>query len=207
MPQKKYREALLAHAAEAHQSRELLRIHTNVPVEFDITAFRYRGPTREACYELFSELGFRSLVMEYAPTADTTAKDYQLVTTLDGVQKVAAELKSAGRFAMRVLPDAPAAVRAGIVGVAFSIAPRQAWYVPIGHVEPSQLPAAESGADPERVGLPGNLFDLPADDVSAPCALCALRPQLPLRPLLPRRSSTHSSPSWRTRRSKRLGTI
>ena len=46
VPQKKYREALLAHTAEARQSRELLRIHTNVPVEFDITAFRYRGPTR-----------------------------------------------------------------------------------------------------------------------------------------------------------------
>src|SRR4030095_16505546 len=47
-PQKKYREALLAHEAEARQSRELLQIHTIVPVEFDINAFRYRGPTREA---------------------------------------------------------------------------------------------------------------------------------------------------------------
>ena len=43
-------------------SRELLRIHTDVPVDFDIDAFRYRGPSREDCYELFSELGFRSLV-------------------------------------------------------------------------------------------------------------------------------------------------
>src|SRR5215203_6940832 len=71
VPQKKYREALLAHADEARSSRELLRIHTNVQVPFDITAFKYRGPSQQACYELFSELGFRSLVMEYAPTADT----------------------------------------------------------------------------------------------------------------------------------------
>src|SRR4029434_5425732 len=34
VPQKKYREALAAHAAEARDSRELLRIHTDVPVEF-----------------------------------------------------------------------------------------------------------------------------------------------------------------------------
>ena len=168
VPQKKYREALLAHTAEARQSRELLRIHTNVPVEFDITAFRYRGPTREACYELFSELGFRSLVMEYAPTADTTAKDYQLVTTLDGVQKVAAELKAAGRFAMRVLPDSPAAVRTGIVGLALSVGPRQAWYVPVGHVGPAETSPAEPAADSKRVALPADLFDLADADASAP---------------------------------------
>ena len=192
VPQKKYREALLAHEAEARQSRELLQIHTTVPVEFDINAFRYRGPTREACYELFSELGFRSLVMEYAPTADTTATDYQLVTTLEGVQKVADELKAAGRFAMRVLPDSPAAVRAGIVGIAFSIAPRQAWYVPIGHVNPSRaepaddprLPAKEEGAGPQQAGF-GDLFDLSTDEQplrsasSAPSAILdALQPVL-----------------------------
>src|SRR5438477_7628330 len=53
VPQKKYRQALSAHAAEALSSRELVRIHTDVPVDFDIGSFRYRGPTREACYELF----------------------------------------------------------------------------------------------------------------------------------------------------------
>jgi DNA polymerase-1 len=133
VPQKKYREALLAHADEARQSRELLRIHTTVPIEFDITAFRYRGPSREACYELFSELGFRSLVMEYAPTAESTVKDYRIVTTLEEVTALTAELRSAKRFALRVLPDSPMAVRAGIVGLALSIGPRQAWYIPLGH--------------------------------------------------------------------------
>ncbi len=145
VPQKKYREALAAHADEARQSRELLRIHTNVPVEFDITAFRYRGPTREACYELFSELGFRSLVMEYAPSADTIEKDYRVVDTLEGVRQLAAELKSAGRFALRVLPDSPAAVQAGIVGLSFSIAR------PAGVVRANR---SRRGAPPERQAGP-----------------------------------------------------
>jgi DNA polymerase I len=161
--QKKYREALLAHQDEARQSRELLQIHTNVPVEFDIAAFRYRGPTREACYELFAELGFRSLVMEYAPTADTTTKDYRIASTPEQVRQVAQELKAAGRFAMRVLPDLPAAVQAGIVGLAFSTAPRQAWYVPVGHVDVAPTPEAQ--ADPRRTV---NLFDMPDDEASAP---------------------------------------
>src|SRR2546426_3298613 len=37
---KKYREALLAHSDAARSSRELLRIHTNVPVEFEVGALR-----------------------------------------------------------------------------------------------------------------------------------------------------------------------
>jgi DNA polymerase-1 len=178
VPQKKYREALLAHRDEATQSRELLRIHTNVPVSFDITAFRYRGPTREACYELFAELGFRSLVMEYAPTADTTSKDYRIASTAEEVRQVAQELRTAGRFAMRVLPDSPAAVRAGIVGLAFATAPRQAWYVPIGHDE--TFSTSEGQADPQGLGLNGNLFELPeasAPQRSASSDPSALRPR------------------------------
>jgi DNA polymerase I len=166
VPQKRYREALIANAAEARRSRELLRIRTDVPVDFDISAFRYRGASREACYELFSELGFRSLVMEYAPTADTISKDYRLVTTPDGLAALAGELRAAGRFAFRVLPDMPAAVRSGIVGFAFSTAARKAWYVPVGHrdaargllapseVEGLDLAGPEGPAGPEAPAGP-----------------------------------------------------
>ncbi len=133
VPQKKYREALLAHADEARSSRELLRIRTNVPAEFDVTTFRYRGPSRQDCYELFSELGFRSLVMEYAPTADTVITDYRLVTTSDELETLARELRAAGRFGLRILHDGPTPIRAGIVGIAFSLAARIARYVPLRH--------------------------------------------------------------------------
>ena len=34
------------------------------------TALRYRGASRERCFEIFTELGFRTLVAEYAPTAE-----------------------------------------------------------------------------------------------------------------------------------------
>ena len=64
------------HAEDARQSRELARIRTDVPVEFDPDALRYRGASRERCFELFTRLGFRTLVMEYAPTAETVGKDY-----------------------------------------------------------------------------------------------------------------------------------
>jgi len=130
---KRYREGLLANAESARQSRELARIRIDVPVDFDVAAVRYRGGSREQCFRIFNELAFRSLAAEYAPTASTIAKAYRVVNTPDALRDLAGRLRAAGQFALRVLPDRPAAMRADIVGFSCSTAPRDADYVPIGH--------------------------------------------------------------------------
>jgi len=130
---KRYREGLQAHADDARQSQELARIRTNVPVEFDPGAVRFRGGSREACFRIFNELGFRAFVAEYAPTADTIAKTYRVVNTEPDLRALVERLKQAGAFVLRVLPDQPSAMRAGIVGLAFSTEARVADYVPTGH--------------------------------------------------------------------------
>jgi DNA polymerase-1 len=128
---KRYREGLLQHAEDARQSRELARIRTNVPVAFAAESLRYRGASRERCFELFTRLGFRTLVMDYAPTAQTIGKDYAVVRTIEEVRELAAELRKAGRFGFRLLPDGPTSMRSGIAGMAFSVRPRHARYVPL----------------------------------------------------------------------------
>src|SRR5215471_18491721 len=130
---KRYREGLLGHADDARQSQVLARIHTDVPVPFEAAALRYRGATRERCFQIFNELGFRAFVGEYAPTAGTIAKNYRIVNTEDDLRALGERLRAAGAFSMRVLPDAPSSMRAGIVGLAFASAPRDAEYVPTGH--------------------------------------------------------------------------
>ena len=133
IPQKRYREPLLANVDSARQSRELAQIRTDVPVEFDAGTLRYRGPTREACFRIFNELGFRTLVAEFAPTAATISKTYRIVEDIEGVRAVADRLRAAGRFAFRVVSDESAAMRGSIVGLAFSTSARDADYVPTGH--------------------------------------------------------------------------
>jgi len=129
----KQREALTTNRDAALQSRDLVTIRTDVPVDVDFESLRYRGASRERCYELFSRLAFRSLVTEYAPTADTIEKDYSLVTTDDELRALVTSLRAAGEFALRVLPDQPSAMRARIAGLAFSTTDRQARYVPLQH--------------------------------------------------------------------------
>src|SRR5918999_55723 len=87
----KQREALTNHREDALRSRELVTIRTDVPVDVDFEALRYRGASRERCYELFSRLAFRTLVNEYAPTADTVRKDYALVSTDEELDALIAE--------------------------------------------------------------------------------------------------------------------
>jgi DNA polymerase I len=142
--QKKYREALLASGDLARQSRELARIRRDAPIDVRIESFRYGGPNRQACFELFGELGFRSLIGEFAPTAGTVAKDYGLVETIDAVEALAAELKAAGRIAIRTLTTAGPVVRAELVGVAFAARERQARYVPLAHH------SLDAGPQPDR---------------------------------------------------------
>ncbi|MGE0461689.1 MAG: DNA polymerase I [Vicinamibacterales bacterium] len=133
VPQKKYREALATHADQARQSRELVTIHTNVDVPFDAERFRYRGASRERCYALFSSLGFRTLVTEFAPTAESIAKDYRLVASFDELDALVADLVRAPRLALRLVTDGTAPVRATVAGIALSTAPHQARYIAVGH--------------------------------------------------------------------------
>jgi DNA polymerase I len=160
---KRYREGLLAHSEDARQSRELARIRIDVPVEFHAESVRYRGGSRDRCFELFTRLGFRTLVMEYAPDAQTIGKNYAIVRTTDEVRELAAALEAAGRFGFRVLPDGPSAMRAGIAGLAFSTGPRHARYVPL----------AERRADEDLFGSGRPAADAPkaVDVVDALAAL------------------------------------
>ena len=129
VPQKKYRDALLTHRAAAEHSREMVTIRTDAPVETSLDALAFRGPDREACFALFSELGFRGLTMEFAPTAEAIATDYGVLTTADALQAWVDRARTAGACSLHVFADEDRR----LVGIALAVAPRVARYVPLRH--------------------------------------------------------------------------
>ncbi len=133
LAQKKYREALTAHADLARLSQQLVTIRRDIPITFDAEALRYRGARRERCFELFSELGFRSLLSDYAPTITTIVKDYQAVRTRAEFNTLVTELKASGRFAFRLVCETPVAMQTTIVGLSFATSARRARYLPLRH--------------------------------------------------------------------------
>jgi DNA polymerase-1 len=165
VPQKKYREALLKHADDARRCRELLRIRTDVPCAFELDRFRYRGASRERCYALFSQLGFRSLTMEFAPTAEVVAKEYDAVTTPEALDALRSALAGASRIAVHVLADGPSPVTAPVAGLAFATAARRAWWVPVAQASllggdglalDETLAAVKGALEDPRVGKIGH---------------------------------------------------
>jgi len=111
-------------------------IHTDVPLDVDLESLRYRGASRERCYSLFSKLAFRSLMNEYAPSADTTPTTYSLVRTEDELTALAARLRESGEFAVHAVLSVDNAVRGSLIGLSFSIRDGEGAYVPFGHVGP-----------------------------------------------------------------------
>ncbi|HAK55797.1 MAG TPA: DNA polymerase I [Acidobacteria bacterium] len=132
LTQRKYRTALTQHAESARQSRDLVRIHVDAPIDLDLERARFDGPDRARCFELFSSLGFRTLLTDYAPTAETTDTDYRSVSSLADLEALSDTLAGA-KHALHLLTDTPVAMRAALVGLAFATSPRSARYVPIGH--------------------------------------------------------------------------
>jgi DNA polymerase I len=75
---KTYRESLQNNRDNILLSKELVTIHTSVPIEYDLNDMLTQPPDNAACRELFSELEFTTLLKELAPSVDNTPISYNL---------------------------------------------------------------------------------------------------------------------------------
>src|SRR6202021_65058 len=78
---KTYRESLQNNRENILLSKELVTIHTGVPIDYSLEAMRPQPPDNAACRELFTELEFTTLLKELAPSVDNTAITYNLKPT------------------------------------------------------------------------------------------------------------------------------
>ncbi|HTV00022.1 MAG TPA: DNA polymerase I [Luteitalea sp.] len=131
--QKRYREALTAHADDARLSRDMVRLHCDVPVEVELETLRYSGPDQRHCYELFSRLGFKSLVTAYAPTAVDVEQTFTTCGDVEELQALAAHVREVGHCAVHIVTDEQPAMQASLVGLAIGTGGGQATYVPLAH--------------------------------------------------------------------------
>ena len=90
---KSYRESLQNNRENILLSKELVTIHTSVPIEYSLEAMRTQPPDNAACRELFSELEFTTLLKELAPAVDNTAITYNLKPTAAEIGELLAEAR------------------------------------------------------------------------------------------------------------------
>ena len=146
--QRRIWQAIAQNAESARLSRELATLDAHVPATFDPEALRRSEPDRERLAALFRTLGFRSLTAEYtdeAPAAAAppvvaagaeavaTAFDYRAVLTPVALQDVVVSSRAAGTIAVDTETNSTDPMRAKLVGISLSWAPRQGVYIPIAH--------------------------------------------------------------------------
>ncbi len=91
---KAYRESLQNNRDNILLSKELVTIHTAVPIEFSLDEMRTQPPDNAACRELFSELEFTTMLKDLAPAATNAALEYNLTPTPDQIAALLAEART-----------------------------------------------------------------------------------------------------------------
>jgi DNA polymerase I len=78
---KTYQESLRDNVGLIRTSRELATIHTDLPIELDLSALVHSNPDQRAAFELFSELEFKTLTKEFLQEENRETLKAEWLTT------------------------------------------------------------------------------------------------------------------------------
>lgn len=156
------RNALIAGREAAYLSRALATIVDVPGIELDLEACVFGGYDRQQVLQLFTEMGFRTLIPrlpqspagggsqqltlfdEASSSADFAPHGYQAITTLAQLDAVLPKLQAASMITFDVETTGVDEHRAGLVGlsVGWGDGPENNVYIPVSHLDGEQLSLA-----------------------------------------------------------------
>ena len=157
---KRPREALLGNPERARLSKSLVTIRDDVPVTLDAKALLTKESDIPTLRSMMVELEFTTLLRDLDRNAPRSTTERSKITNRvadapDDVEEMVHEARRAGHFALRAVtvPEPSTApktdsLRQRLVGLAVSVRPGEAWYLPFAH-RPSR---------PEQADLLGGLI-------------------------------------------------
>jgi DNA polymerase-1 len=143
---RRYREPLLTHAADARLSRDLATIRCDAPLDFAAQAFRVAPPDHDEARRLFTELEFGPFLRELPVPAATHEVRHEVLLDAEALGRAVGGLAGEGRVALGLETDRPDPMRATLVGITLA-GEGGAFYVPLGHRAlgaPGQMAATEA---------------------------------------------------------------
>ena len=149
------REKVETNADSARLSKELVTIHTEVPIVTNIEELKSQDPDYEACKKLFMELQFNRLLKEFLPAGmstdgtesdETSVKgDYVQIKSIDELKKLCSRLEKKKEIAVDTETTSLNSLEAGLVGISLSAEAGKAYYIPVGHDDKeSNLPLKDT---------------------------------------------------------------
>ena len=156
---KTYRESLQNNRDNILLSKELVTIHTSVPIEFSIEAMRTQPVDNAACRALFTELEFTTLLKDLAPDVDAVVTTYNVKASEEELAKLLVEAREASHLAVAMAANAQAVTEeiGAEVEAEVEVEPEPAQNMSLfggGEEEVAATPVVEERGDPAcRLGL------------------------------------------------------
>ncbi len=139
----KRKENLTNHAETARRARELIRLETDLPLEFDWEDLKTDGYNAKALKALCIECGFHRFLDEIVDEADPETpwefERYEVVNTLEKLVAFVAELRQQARFSFDTETTSLEPLQADLVGFSFCWEPGRAFYLPVKGPEGEQV--------------------------------------------------------------------
>ncbi len=152
--QKGLRQKLETNKELAFLSKELVTIDIKVPLNVDFHSLKAADPDFHQLKTLFADLDFRSLIQNIPKTSVPKGRQpepvelpqeveieltdvhhdrhtYKLITDLKGLRQLGTRLKKADRFVFDTETTSTDSLNAELVGISFSLEPREACFVAV----------------------------------------------------------------------------
>lgn len=137
----KKKDMLIQDADKARLSRELIKLDTAIPIPMDPDFFHLRTPNLPALRELYTQMGFSSLLRELDTTtltqmqnseAATVPEDvhYSLVNDEPSFQELLTLLAKQSEICLTTKKNDSHPIKSEWIGISFSISSGKAWYIP-----------------------------------------------------------------------------
>ena len=133
---KKQHENLVQYKKQALLSKELVKIHIDVPFPFNTENFKYQAPDNTRLSKLFKQLEFRQLQQAFPEQSDLSNKNYRAIYDMSTLFDLIKQLKKAEMFAIDTETTSKDPMKANLVGLSFSMKPNEAFYIPCAHDYP-----------------------------------------------------------------------
>ena len=120
---KTYRESLQVHREQILQSRELVTIHTAVPLDLKLGDLKSQPPDINQLRELFTELGFQSLLREYEsqlPQSESSPAFFETLRDSAEIYPMLKALREETRVYCYVELDQEDPMQAKVLSLAFA---------------------------------------------------------------------------------------
>ena len=129
----KMKERIIENREAAFLSRDLIRLKMDVVVPSDTDGYLLGQPDETELKEIYTELGFNSLLKGLDNGKAVPTDSFSVVRTITDLRELEEKLGSITSLAIDTETTSLNARMADLVGISLSIDCEESWYIPIGH--------------------------------------------------------------------------